>query len=160
MTLFTAVTVVMALTGCMLIGGIFFAFSSFIMKALSRLPSSEGMAAMQSINVVVLNPLFLGAFMGTTVVSLLVAILAINAWEQPAAPYFLTGALLYIVGTFLVTGIGNVPLNNQLASLCASDHAADSFWRHYLTRWTRLNTLRTVCAMTASVFLVAGLLNY
>ena len=40
-----------AALGCGLIAGVFFAFSTFVMKALARLPSGEGMAAMQSINV-------------------------------------------------------------------------------------------------------------
>lgn len=56
---------VAAALGSGLIAGVFFAFSNFVMKALSRVPSAEGLAAMQSINVMVLNPLFLGVFMGT-----------------------------------------------------------------------------------------------
>jgi uncharacterized membrane protein len=51
--------------GAGLVAGIFFAFSSFVMKALDRLPPAQGIAAMQSINVAVLNPWFLGAFLGT-----------------------------------------------------------------------------------------------
>ena len=47
-----------------LVGGIFFAFSSFVMKALAGVPSSKGMRAMQSINLVVINPSFLGVFFG------------------------------------------------------------------------------------------------
>jgi uncharacterized membrane protein len=57
------------------------------MKALARVPSAEGMAAMQSINVVVLNPPFLGAFMGTAAISLVDAVLAVNGWETPSAPF-------------------------------------------------------------------------
>ena len=159
MNTLTTVTVILALIGSALIGGIFFSFSSFIMKALARLPSSEGMTAMQSINVVVLNPLFLGVFMGTAVISLLVAILALRGWDMPAAPYFLIGALLYIVGTFLVTGMGNVPLNNQLAAITVNDPAASDIWQHYLDRWTRLNTIRTVSAMAAAVIILIGLLK-
>jgi uncharacterized membrane protein len=159
MNLLTTISVIIALLGCAMIGGIFFAFSNFIMKALARLPSPEGMAAMQSINVVVLNPLFLGVFMGTAATSLLVVIIAIMGWGTPAAPYFLVGALLYIVGTFLVTGMGNVPLNNQLASIRATDSAASDTWQHYLDRWTQLNTLRTVCAIAATVVLIIGLMK-
>ncbi len=59
-----------AALGSALVGGVFFAFSSFVMKALGRVPSSEGIAAMQSINVVVINPSFMGAFMGTALLSL------------------------------------------------------------------------------------------
>lgn len=153
------VTVILVLFGSALIGGIFFAFSSFIMKALARLPSSEGMAAMQSINVVVLNPVFLGVFMGTTAISVLVSILAITRWEIPGAPYYLVGALLYFVGTFLVTGMGNVPLNNQLAAVTSNDPAASDIWQHYLDRWTRLNTIRTVSATVAAILILIGLLK-
>jgi uncharacterized membrane protein len=91
----------MALLGSAVVGGIFFAFSSFVMKALARVPSAEGIGAMQSINVVVLNPSFLGAFIGTAVVSLGAGGLALAGWGRPSAPFFLGGALFYLVGTFL-----------------------------------------------------------
>jgi uncharacterized membrane protein len=47
--LVTIIAMVIALLGSALIGGIYFAFSSFVMKALARMPSAEGIAAMQSI---------------------------------------------------------------------------------------------------------------
>jgi uncharacterized membrane protein len=47
---FFVLTVVAAL-GCGLNAGVFFAFSSFVMAALRRLPPAQGIAAMQSINV-------------------------------------------------------------------------------------------------------------
>lgn len=51
--------------GCGVAGGAFFAFSTFIMRALARLPAPQGIAAMQSINVVVITPLFMMALFGT-----------------------------------------------------------------------------------------------
>ncbi len=128
------------------------------MKALARAPSHEGIAAMQSINVVVLNPSFLGAFLGTTVISVLIVALAVKGWGTPSGTLFLAGALLYIVGTFLITGLGNVPLNDQLATLSASDPEAISVWEHYLDRWTLLNTIRTVAAAAATLMFTFGLL--
>lgn len=148
---------VLALIGSALIGGVFFAFSSFIMKALARVPSPQGIAAMQSINVVVLNKSFLGAFMGTAAISLLVAALAIKAWGTPPAPFFLAGAVLYFFGTFLVTGFGNVPLNEQLASVSSADASALQVWEHYLDRWTMLNTVRTIAATAAALTFALGL---
>lgn len=159
MNFVTTASVVVALLGSSLIAGVFFAFSSFIMKALARVPSHEGIAAMQSINVVVLNPSFLGVFMGTTVISVLVAALAVKGWGTPSAPLFLAGALLYIVGTFLLTGLGNVPLNDQLAAISASDPETISVWEHYLDRWTLLNTTRTVAAAAATLMFTLGLLQ-
>lgn len=151
--------VVAAILGSAIIGGVFFAFSSFVMKALSRIPSREGIAAMQSINVVVLNISFLGVFMGTTVISVLVAALAIKDWASPSAPFFLAGAVLYVAGTFLVTGLGNVPLNKQLAAVAASDPEAIRVWEHYLDRWTTLNTIRTIAAIAALTMFIAGLMQ-
>jgi hypothetical protein len=38
--------------------GVFFAFSSFVMAALRRLPAAQGIAAMQSIHVTAVTPVF------------------------------------------------------------------------------------------------------
>jgi len=159
MNIGTTLAVVVALIGSALIGGVFFAFSSFVMKALARVPSAEGIAAMQSINVTVLNPSFLGTFMGTAAVSLLIAVLAVKGWETPSAPWFLAGALLYLIGTFLVTGLGNVPLNDQLAAVSVTDSTAVTVWEHYLDRWTMLNTIRTVAAAAATLAFTLGLMQ-
>jgi len=159
MSFVTTASVVVALLGSSLIAGVFFAFSSFIMKALAQLPSSEGMVAMQSINVVVLNRLFLGAFIGTAAISILIAGLAVKGWGTPSASLFLAGALTYLIGTFLVTGLGNVPLNDQLASIPATDPKAVLVWSNYLDRWTLLNTIRTVAAAAATLLFTLGLLQ-
>ncbi len=140
-----------ALLGSALVGGIFFAFSSFVMKALAGVPSAEGIGAMQSINVVVLNPSFLGAFMGTAVLSLVAGGLALAGWGSPSASFFLGGALFYLVGAILVTMLGNVPLNDQLAAVSATDPGARDLWERYLGRWTMWNHVRTAAAMVAAL---------
>ena len=150
---------VAAILGTAIIGGVFFAFSSVVMKALSRVPAHEGIAAMQSINVVVMNPSFLGTFIGTALVSVLIAVFAIAAWGNSAAPWLLAGALFYVVGTFLVTGLGNVPLNNRLAAVSVADSDAARVWEHYLDRWTRLNTIRTGAAVAAALLFTLGLIQ-
>lgn len=48
--------------GSAITGGIFYAFSSFVMAALARIPASAGMMAMQSINITVLNGTFFAPF--------------------------------------------------------------------------------------------------
>ena len=159
MNLLTTVVLVAALIGSALIGGVFFAFSSFVMKALARMPSREGIAAMQSINVVVINPVFLGVFLGTAAMCLLIAALALRVWETSLAPFLFVGAASYLIGTFLVTGFGNVPLNERLAAVSPSDQGADSLWEHYLDRWTLLNTARTGAAAFAALMFALGLLH-
>jgi len=153
------IVAVAALLGSAVVGGIFFAFSSFVMKALAAVPSSEGIAAMQSINVVVMNASFLGLFMGTAVLSLGLGGLALANWSHPSALYFLVGTLFYLVGTFLVTALGNVPLNDQLAAVRATDPATAELWEHYLDRWVMWNHVRTVAAIIAALLITVGLLR-
>ena len=160
MSVAMAIAVAAALTGSAIVGGIFLAFSSFIMKALARLPSAEGIRAMQSINVVVLNPLFLGIFTGTALVCMLVAALAILDWQAAGSAWFVGATIAYVCGTFLVTGLGNVPLNNRLAAVEASDESASPVWQDYLSRWTRLNTIRTMAALVAVMLFLAGMGAY
>ena len=77
-------------------------------------------------------------------------------WGTPWAPWLLAGAVAYFVGTFLVTGLGNVPLNDQLASVSATDPGSDAVWKHYLARWTLLNTIRTIAAVVAALAFTLG----
>lgn len=160
MHIMTLCAIVVTMIGSALIGGIFFAFSSFIIKALARMPSTEGIAAMQSINVTVLNPTFLGAFLGTAAISLVIAVLAVLGWEMSSAPWFIAGGVLYLIGTFLVTGLGNVPLNNQLAAVNANAPTAIKVWEYYLERWTLLNSIRTTAAICAAQMFATGLIQY
>ena len=159
MNLVTLATGVLALLGSALIGGVFFAFSSFIMKALARVPSSEGIAVMQSINVVVINPSFIGAFMGTALLSITVFVLVLTNGIIPATMFFISGSVLYFVGTFLVTMFGNVPLNKQLAEVSVNDPDAAVLWKHYLDRWTVWNHVRTAAAIVAALLFILGLVQ-
>ncbi len=151
---------VVALLGSGLVGGIFFAFSSFVMTALAKVSDVQGLVAMQSINAVVLNRSFLGSFLGTAVVSLGAILLAVVGWGSPAAPFWLGGALMYLLGTFLVTMFGNVPLNQQLEVVSAGSAEAGVVWRRYVRRWTLWNHVRTAAAMAAALLFSLGLLQH
>lgn len=146
--LFT-VTLCAALGGG-LIAGVFFAFSSFVMKALARLPPHEGIAAMQSINVTVINPLFMIAFMGTAAACVLLTISSLLRWHDPGAAYLLVGSILYLGGTLLVTVVFNVPLNEALAAVAPEDSAGVNLWASYLANWTTWNHVRTIAALAAA----------
>lgn len=139
-----------AALGCGLIAGAFFAFSSFVMRALARLAPGEGMAAMQSINVTVLNPLFLGVFVGTAVTCGLAVVASWLRWGEPGAVYLLAGGLLYLAGTFLVTMAFNVPRNEALAAMTAASPEGVKLWASYLSSWTAWNHVRTVAALAAA----------
>ena len=61
------------------------------------------------------------------------------------------------MGTFLVTGLGNVPLNEELAAVSATDPGARDVWEHYLNRWTMWNHIRTAAAMAGALLYSLGL---
>jgi uncharacterized membrane protein len=147
-----AITLLAAL-GSGLIAGVFFIFSVAIMRALERVPG--GMAAMQSINVVILNPMFLGVFMGTALLCVGLAILSVVRWNDPGNAWLLAGTLLYLIGSIGVTMVFNVPLNNAL--MAATPENADAVWKNYLSTWTMWNHIRTVASLAASASFIAGL---
>jgi uncharacterized membrane protein len=124
---------------------------------LARLPSAEGIAAMQSINIAIINPAFLAVFFGTAVVSALLIVVSLVRWYDSASVYLILGGLLYLVGSFLVTIVFNVPKNNALASASPASPDSTSLWQNYLDKWTAWNHVRTVAAVAAMAMLVIGL---
>jgi uncharacterized membrane protein len=139
-----------ATLGCGLIAGVFFAFSTFVMSALARLPSAHGIAAMQSINITVINPLFMTAFLGTAAACIFLLVSSLSKWHQAGAAYLLVGSLFYLVGTFGVTIVFNVPLNEVLAKVESVSTDGATLWASYLTNWTFWNHLRTIAALAAA----------
>ncbi len=140
--------------GCGLVAGIFFAFSTFVMKALGALPPPHGIAAMQSINVVVINPWFMTAFFGTAATCVCMIVASLLRWHDPGAAYWLVGGALYLVGTILVTMLFNVPRNDALAAVTTSSAEAAKLWATYLSTWTAWNHVRTAAALAAAVFFI------
>jgi uncharacterized membrane protein len=143
--------------GCGLIGGVFFAFSSFVMKALARLPAPQGISAMQSINLLAVTPVFMTALFGTAAACLVLAVSAWSVWPRPGAGYLLIGSLLYVIGAALVTILFNVPRNNALAVVNPSSADGARFWPIYVSTWTMWNHVRTVAAIVAAAILIGGL---
>ena len=143
--------------GCGLIAGVFFAFSTFVMNALARLQPSQGIAAMQSINTTVINPLFMVAFLGTAAACIFLAISSLLRWHQLGAPYLLIGSLLYLFGTVLVTIVFNVPLNEALARVEPGSTDGANLWASYLANWTTWNHIRTAAAIAAAAVLTIAL---
>lgn len=151
-----ALTVATAVA-CGLMGGIFFAFSSFIMPALGHVPPAEGIRAMQRINVDVFHWSFMGAFFGTGVLCIVQAVVHLTGANPSDGIYGATGAAMYIFGCLLVTAAGNVPLNNNLAAANPDSSKAGELWRGYALPWTRWNHLRTLACLGASAAFAASL---
>lgn len=134
-----------------LVGGIFYTFSSFVMGALARMEPREGMTAMQSINVVVLNPWFFGVFFGVGILCIVSVVLTVLSEDGAGQVFLYAGAALYLVGCIGVTAGGNVPLNDRLEQVDPAEEASVAIWQDYLVHWTRWNHVRTGACVAAAV---------
>jgi uncharacterized membrane protein len=146
-----------AAIGCGLIAGVFFAFSTFVMPALARLQPNQGIAAMQSINITAINPLFMLALFGTAAACIFLTIPLLPKWNHPGTAYLLVGSLLYLVGTVGVTIAFNVPLNDALAIADPSSTESANLWARYLVDWTFWNHVRTMAVIAAAVVFTISL---
>ncbi len=155
-SIFFILTLLSAL-GCGLMAGIFFIFSNTVMRALEQLQPPKGIAAMQSINTVILNPLFFLVFIGTAVISVLLAVSLVWMWSQPSSIYILFGVICYLVGSFLVTIVFNVPMNKALDKVKPDTIEATNLWAKYLTNWTAWNHVRTIACFLGSIFFTLSL---
>jgi uncharacterized membrane protein len=149
------VLTIAAALGSGLAAGVFFAFSTFVMPALGRLPAQQAAAAMQAINVKAINPPFMTALFGTGAVSVAMIVVALADWDSSFGPLLLGGGGLYLLGVIFVTMAFNVPRNDALARL--EGDAAASYWPRYLREWTAWNHVRTVAPLIALGLLLVAL---
>jgi uncharacterized membrane protein len=138
-TLFTAII----LTG--LSAGLFYAWMVSVIPGTRKVVDITYLESMQSINRAILNPAFFLIFFGSPLV---MAISTIQQFNSGISFWLLLAAtLIYMLGTFGVTALGNVPLNDaldalDLAELGESQLAA--FRKSYERKWNRLHLIRTV----------------
>lgn len=140
-----------SILGCALIAGVFFAFSNFVMNALSRIQPATGIIAMQSINITVINPLFMTTFLGTGVACIFLVISSLLKWHQISTTYSILGSVFYLVGTIGVTIAFNVPLNDALAKVDPNSIDGMKLWATYITDWTFWNHVRALAAVAAAM---------
>jgi uncharacterized membrane protein len=145
---------IVAAVGAGLSGGVFFAFSTFVMKALGRLPDAEAISAMKAINKSAPSPPLMLALFGTGAVSIALSVVALRHLDQSWAAYALVGGALYLACVVLTMAY-HVPHNDALALVDPSSPSAAGAWAKYHSAWTAWNHVRTVTALAgATVFIL------
>lgn len=147
------VIIVITAVACGLMSGVFFSFSTFVMKALRALPAARGMEAMQAINITAVEPPLMLALFGTALGSAVVGANALRDLNGPAAWWGLAGAGLYLLGVLVLTAVYHVPRNKSLAAVDPSAPDAADQWARYTAGWTAWNHVRTVTPLLAAVSL-------
>jgi uncharacterized membrane protein len=112
---------------------------------------------MQSINITVINPLFMTVLLGTASVCALLAVYSLASLHLPGTWYLLAGSLLYLVGALATTMMFNVPLNDALARVDPASADGAKLWTKYLTSWLFWNHLRAMGSILAATSFLAAL---
>jgi uncharacterized membrane protein len=149
-----------AAIGSAAVGGLFYAFSTFVMRGLDRADPVDAITAMRGINAEApVNAPFLLMFFGSALLAMGVGVAAAARLDQPGNGYLLAGAVFGVIAV-IVTVAFNVPLNNRLdavnpAALTAADAVRD--WQAYLGPWTAWNHVRSVSGLVAAALFLIGL---
>lgn len=146
-----------AAIGNALMAGVFFAFSTFVIQSLSALAPRQAVAAMQSINKVILRSLFMLLFFGSTIASIGLLLAGIMLENSAIDVYLVTGCLLNLVGVFVVTIVFNVPLNDSLTTVDTNNEDCADEWASYVSGWLPWNHVRTLLALLSSISFVLAL---
>lgn len=141
-----------------IVGGVFIAFSDFIMRSLARTTGTGGIEAMQVINREVFRWLFMALFIGLAPVSIGIALYGLTMIGGSTGNVLSAAGLTYFIGCFGVTIFYNVPLNERLAKLSVADASTGDFWEQtYVPRWTCWNTVRGLACVVSSVLMIMAL---
>ena len=145
------------LTG--LSAGLFCAWSVSVIPGTKRVADLAYLETMQSINRAILNPAFFLIFFGSVVLLSISSIYHFNT-NKWVFGLILASSITYLIGTVGVTGVGNVPLNNQLEVLKIAELSTDkisAFRKYYESGWNRLHLIRTVFAVLSFLLIVLAL---
>ena len=146
-----------------LVAGLLYSYSCSVNIGLRALPDAEYLKAMQSINLAIQNPFFFVSFMG------LMIMLPLSAWQLHSlpshSPYYalFLAMILYFIGVFGVTVVGNVPLNNQLAVFNitqASSNEISTMRIAFEKPWNTFHLIRTISAIISFGLTILSLLKF
>ncbi len=147
------------LTG--LSAGLFYAWMVSVIPGTRKTLDITYLETMRSINRAILNPAFYLIFFGPV---FLLVIGTIQQFHAGMAGWLLLGAtLVYLLGTFGVTVLGNVPLNDALEALSLGDLGEEkihAFRNYYESNWNRFHLIRTVFSVTAFLLSLLALFHF
>ena len=147
------------IVGSGVLSGLYFIFSFCVMKALNAQPPASAIATMNSINTIIVNPPFLLFFMGTP---LMCALLLRSCFKEGMGSsldntFSAAGAVVLILGEFLLTLAVHIPKNDSLAAYAIGSANDVSTWANYYTTWTAWNHVRMAASMVSMVLFSVAL---
>jgi uncharacterized membrane protein len=137
--------------------GIFFTWSNAVKPGIGKLNDIDYLSALQSMNRVILNSLFLIVFIGTIISVALVPVFHFHLYPKNIFWLLILIVIIYWVGVFSVTVFGNIPLNEILdkRNLSVMNPNDLSLLRDSIeNRWNNFNLIRSISSALSFLLLI------
>ncbi|MCC9071077.1 DUF1772 domain-containing protein [Flavobacterium sp. F-65] len=151
-------TIVLLLTTLLtgLLAGIFFTWTNAVTPGIGHLDDINYLRAFQNMNRSIVNPLFLIVFLGPVLLSF-VTVYLYKSNHHYILWLLLLAAIIYLIGVFLITIMGNIPLNSlldktDLTNITLED--AKSLRDQFEVKWNFLHLIRTITATLSFLLLI------
>lgn len=145
-----------------LVAGLFYAFAVSVNIAFATLPDAAYISATQAINIAIVNPAFLVGFLGAPVLLIWAAWLHARPAFTRRSGYILAAAVIFIAGSFGVTVLANIPLNDQLAAFTTESASTAELHRMreaFAIPWNNWHLVRTFAGIAALVLMIMACLQ-
>jgi uncharacterized membrane protein len=145
-----------------LVAGLLYGYACSVNLGLGKLDDMGYLSAMQSINEAIQNPVFFLCFMGSVVVLPYSTWLCYKNGDNTLWYLMLAATLLYWVGVFGVTIVGNVPLNEALAKFAlhsASAEAIQAQRKQFEQSWNTFHFIRTLASIVSFILVLIACLK-
>jgi uncharacterized membrane protein len=143
------------LTG--LLSGIFFTWTNAVTLGIGRLNDISYLQVFQHMNqITILNPLFYIIIIGSLLLTFLTAYLY-RSNTGIILGLLIAAVVFYFLGVFMVTMIGNIPLNEMLDKTNLTKISLDEakiLREKFETQWNNLNLIRTISSIMSFLFLI------
>ena len=141
--------------------GIFFTWSNAVKPGIGKLSDIEYLRALQSMNRVILNRLFLFLFIGAIIAVALVPIFHFHMYPNKIFWLLICILIIYWAGVFGVTVFGNIPLNEILDKTnleAISMKEIISLRKTIEFKWNNFNLIRCISSAITFISLIISLL--
>jgi uncharacterized membrane protein len=156
------IILVLAILSTGLMSGIFFTWTNAVTPGIGKLSDMGYLRALQSMNRVILNTSFRIVFIGAVIAVALAPLLYYQTFPNYIFWTFIAVFIIYWIGVFAVTFLGNIPLNRMLDNTnlrTISIENAKTLRMAIETKWNNLNLIRTISSGISFLVLVVSLLS-
>lgn len=156
------IAIITAVLSTGMMAGIFFTWSNAVKPGIGKLDDMIYLSALQSMNRVILNPLFYIVFILPILFLPISTALNFGAKEVFHVKLLFAATIVYWSGAFLVTLFGNIPLNELLNNTHLERLSMEELSKLRVrieNKWNTFNVIRTISSCIAFILVILSILQ-